>query len=222
MLKAIYELKNNYTNVDGGYGGNQNIFKSDHGLFNQNRARSGCGLIAITDTVCYLRGLHNNITIDKYKRLFKSSSRRALWIPLRSGITFLQETFGLKVSLFVNNLPYNCHWCFKHSRVLERVSNMLKNDIPVILCIPRTFGLKTHKAILSLYDESLSVISATSGHFVTVTGLFRDEDTGLLYYRVSSWGNKYYISHEEYIAFLRSHIMGLLGNIMLIEQRREV
>lgn len=218
MLTPIYELKHNYINVNGFYGGSQNFFKDDKGLFNQNRARSGCGLVAITDTVCYLRGLHNITSLDKYKRLFKASSRRSLWIPMRSGITFIQETIGLKASLTANRLPYKCHWCFRHRYVLDRISYMLQNDTPVILCIPRTFGLKTHKAILNLYNDSLSLSSATSGHFVTVTGLMKDSQTGRLYYRISSWGKIYYISHDEYIDFLRRHPMGLLGNIMLIER----
>lgn len=37
-----------------------------------------------------------------------------------------------------------------------------------------------------------------NGHYVIVTGLIKDELTGRIMLRISSWGNLYYINYEEY------------------------
>jgi len=42
------------------------------------------------------------------------------------------------------------------------------------------------------------VIPQVSGHYITVTGIIRDEIANRIMLRVSSWGKEYYINYEEY------------------------
>lgn len=42
------------------------------------------------------------------------------------------------------------------------------------------------------------------GHYVTVTALIKDEVTGRIMLRISSWGRQYYINYEEYRDYIES------------------
>lgn len=201
------------------YGGSQNFFREDEGLINKNRCLGGCGIIAITDVISYLSGLHNYSSLSEYKHSFKKTSVLSLWIPMRSGINFVMETLGLKLSLLLNHLPYKCHWCFSKNKMLNRIKGMLSNNIPVILCIPKTIIHLGDYQNLVLYDEALNAVARTNGHFVVITGIYIHKDSSnhqTIYFSISSWGQKYYISYEEYLHFAKKHPFSLLGNIMQI------
>ncbi|MDF2485029.1 MAG: hypothetical protein K0R46_1197 [Herbinix sp.] len=43
-----------------------------------------------------------------------------------------------------------------------------------------------------------------NGHYVTVTALIKDEVTGRIMLRISSWGKQYYINYEEYRDYIES------------------
>lgn len=215
-MKKIYELENNYISVqDQSYGGSQTYFRGVKGAFNKGRNLGGCGIVAIGDTISYLKNDTEFSSIDEYRSYFKSISKNALWIPTRLGLNFIHITLAAKSIFRKNKLSYKIKWCFSRKKLYTRIKGMLINNIPVILCIPKILKPSKNKEELSFYDCSVNKVSKTHGHFVTVTGIY--EDNNKLYLQISSWGKKFYISFEEYVQFSKHHIFGFLGNILYIE-----
>ncbi len=108
--------------------------------------------------------------------------------------------------------------------MLEMIEEMLGKDIPVILSIgPNTPNLWGKKGIPFYelreidYQETdntdpeaakpyyyKAVKQDINGHFVTVTGVIKDDVTGRIMLRISSWGKQYYINYEEYRDYIDS------------------
>jgi len=219
-MEERFLLKNKYISVNNSYGGSQTYFREDKGLLNHNRVKGGCGVIAILDVVLYLSGNTAISNTSSYKKLFKQTSRNILWIPVSFGINFVQETLGLFNCLRKNNISKRCRWCFSLSKMYERIENMIKNDTPVILCIPKPISIgnkKGRKYVLPFYDNNLNVISGASGHYVVVTGIYEDTTTSQIYLSISSWGRKYYIGLDDFISYSKKTPFRILGNIMTIE-----
>lgn len=57
--------------------------------------------------------------------------------------------------------------------------------------------------------ELQPIVKAINGHYVTVTGLIKDEYAGRILLSISSWGKKYYIDYEEY----RDYVDNIGGTI---------
>ena len=219
-MKKLYSLSKEYINVNGSYGGSQNFFREDKGFFNKGKVAGGCGLIAVTDVTSYLLGQTFFESRTEYKKLFNRNILSGLWLPLKSGITFIHELLVLKALFLFKRIPCSCSWKFSRKKLYPRIREMLKNDIPVILCIPRVLGRKNAKNDrLVFYNEKLEKAESTNGHFVTVTGIWEHTETSKLFLEISSWGIRYFISYEEYVVFLKKHLMGLLGNIMMIKRK---
>ena len=89
---------------------------------------------------------------------------------------------------------------------------MMESDIPAILCIPRVHGRKAKTDVLPFYNSRGDRVNGANGHFVVVTAITQDEDTKTLFFEISSWGVKYYIDYNEYLAFLKHHFNGYLLN----------
>lgn len=218
-MEAKYTLKDNYIQVDGNYGGSQTFFKKDFGLLNKNRQKGGCGIVAITDTVLYLSGKRLINSIIEYKLLFKETSKKSHWFPVSFGMNFIQETYGLKKLMLSYGQSFSCRWCFSIKKLYKRIYSMISNDIPVIMCIPKVLSFSKKKDNLAFYDENLTAINGTNGHFVVVTGIYTHPFNNEIYLSISSWGKKYYINLNEYIYFCKHHIMGITGNIMYISKK---
>lgn len=218
-MEERYLLKSNYISVNKSYGGSQNYFKNDKGILNHNRAKGGCGVVAITDVILYLSEQTNIPNIETYKALFKATSKNIFWIPVHFGINFIQETLGLRFCLKKHNLNRKCSWCFSLKKMQKRIERMLSNDTPVILCVPKSlnFGIKKDRSyVLPFYDENLNIISGASGHYVVITGSYEDTTSGRIYLSISSWGRKFYIGLDEYISYSQTTPFKILGNIMNI------
>ena len=52
-----------------------------------------------------------------------------------------------------------------------------------------------------LYKE---VMKNVNGHYVTVTGIIRDNSAGTVMLRISSWGKQYYINYEQYRDYIEN------------------
>ncbi len=114
-------------------------------------------------------------------------------------------------------------WTLNYYDMYDLIEEMLEKDFPIILSIgPNTPNLWGRKGI-SFYElreidfqPTPSQINTENseevpkpyyykavkydinGHYVTVTGLIKDELTGRIMLRISSWGGLYYINYEEY------------------------
>lgn len=60
--------------------------------------------------------------------------------------------------------------------------------------------------------------SRVGKHFVTVTGIIKDDILEKTYLEVASWGSKYYIDYEEYIDFIEDHSNSVICNIVKISK----
>lgn len=100
--------------------------------------------------------------------------------------------------------------------MLDMMEDMLSQDIPVILSIgpntPKLWGKKgivfyTLREIELPKSDSAPVknpyyykaaVTDVNSHYVTVTGVIKDDVTNRIMLRISSWGRQYYINYEEY------------------------
>lgn len=215
-MENIKSLKNNYISINGSFGGSQLYFSNIKAPFCKAKKAAGCGIVAMGDVLAYLKSQNTFSSRESYIKYFNKIARKILWIPNRFGLTFLRETLGMAHHLKAESLPFKCRWCFSTSKLLPRIERMLDEDTPIIMCIPRTFGSKKDR--LPFYNREPVKVTSTCGHFVVVTGIsvYQNE----IYLEISSWGNKYYINLDEYIEFQKHHIMGLLGNILLISPKK--
>ncbi len=132
-----------------------------------------------------------------------------------SAINTYSDSYGL-------GLQAAWKWTLNYYDMYDLIEEMLQKDIPVILSIgPNTPKLWGKKGIpfyeLREIDYDSTIPTGTegtaerskpyyykavkydiNGHYVTVTGLIKDELTGRIMLRISSWGSPYYINYEEY------------------------
>lgn len=117
-----------------------------------------------------------------------------------------------------NGLGLRAGWKWKltYYDMYDMIEEMLKQDIPVILAIgpnsPNLWGKKGipfyERREIDYQDEQSSenkkpyyykvVKQGINGHYVTVTGIIKDDVAGRIMLRISSWGKQYYINYEEY------------------------
>jgi len=57
-----------------------------------------------------------------------------------------------------------------------------------------------------LWDIAEQNAASASGHFFTVTGIMRDKIRDDFFLRVSNNGEEQYISYNEYVDFVLSHV----------------
>lgn len=223
MFITENSLKSEYVSVASGkaktFGGSQSFFLERKGLINSFKNKGGCGIVAICDFVSYLSGNKAFSSSNDYIKYFNSIARSILWIPTPLGLTFIHQLIGLKHMLIKNNIHKVLYWGFSRRKLYIRINRMLSNDIPVILCIPRLIGPRQKERSLPFYrlfdNDSFREVTKVNGHFVTVTGIVSDGDNK--YLEISSWGQKYYISFDEYMAFTKKTPMSLLGYNMCVK-----
>ena len=149
-----------------------------------------------------------------------------LWLPNRFGMTIYRIMLLYPRLLHRAGLLLRCRWGISRRKLPGRIEEMIKNDIPVILNVPKLMvPLRNRKDKLPFYilqssesgKQMLSHGASTAAHFVVVTGVFRDGDKK--YYQISSWGRKYYIDSDEFLAFTKKTLFGgFLGNILYIRK----
>lgn len=206
------------------YGGNQIWFSSP------SIRGYGCGLIAAHDLLWYLeqresllsQTAHGHSAKDSavlscsWETYERSVKKLHLLFPIlpRLGINGLMLSTGLNLAFFLRRLPYRARWHMGYQNTGNKISQMLSQDIPVILSIGGNFPLIWRKDRLPLYQKSADGVyiksSSTRAHYVTVTGI----EHGWL--RISSWGQEWYINWREYRNFARTKSCPLFSNICYI------
>lgn len=217
-MEKVYSLKNEYVKVaKTSFGGSQTFFRGSSKKQDCRKEKGGCGLVAITDVMSYLNNDTDVISSDDYIKRFNSTVRKALWIPSRFGMHFIHLTLAMKKRLKTSRLDLNAKWCFSKKKLYPRIRQMLQNNIPVILNIPKKLGRKSKIKKLNLYNENMTVFDTVHSHYVVITGITKENS--VVFLEISSWGRKLYISYPEYRAFCRSTITGILGNILYISSK---
>jgi hypothetical protein len=170
----------------------------------------------VSDTVNYLN-------YDAYVRLINdryTKTRKVIAVlgpKIASAINSYSKAYGL-------GYQASWKWTLSYYDMYEIISEMLDMDIPVILSIgPNTPNLWGKKGIPFYQRYEIEIPEDTekpanlikpylyranvqniNGHYVTVTGLIKDELAGLIMLRISSWGKQYYINYEEYRDYIES------------------
>ena len=196
------------------------------GLFsfggNQRRAQRkitrscGCGVIACTDLALYLNNHPMPIDAKEYNTLAESMRRKYLPLMPRLGTSGWMLALGMNLYFKRNGLKMRASWGVRKSRLRRCVAEMLSRELPVVLSIGQNFPLVWRKTRLNLYkstDKGLVAVSSVKAHFVTVTGM--DDE----WFRVSSWGQEYFIRCSEYTDYVDKHSSWLISNILYIRKK---
>lgn len=140
------------------------------------------------------------------------------------------------------DLRYQASWKWKSTYfdMYELIEEMLQKDIPVIISIgpnlPNLWGKKGipfYERCEIAYQEDTGNASETAkpyyykavkqninSHYVTVTGLIKDDVTGRIMLRISSWGRKYYINYEEYWDYIENTSTTFTSSMVYIKRKR--
>ena len=194
------------------YGGNQAWFPYE---FLRN---AGCGVISGTDLLLHLKG-RSQITKLEYMDFAKKLWQKYLPVIPFFGMNGLTLMVGLNRYFKQENMPYHACWMISGKKMLSRMENMLKEDIPVILSIGPNFPFFWRKEKLNLYKRTNTgeycLAAKVKAHYVTVTGM--DEE----WMQISSWGKEYGISIREYEKYVRENSSSLVSNIIYVKKYKK-
>ena len=187
----------------------------------------GCGLIAAADILRYLRekegiggkpekdGREAHLSKETYLEELRELSE-VFRIRGALGITGFGLARRMRRIFRKEGLPYRVKWSIGRRHLERRLPEMLAKDIPVLLSVGPGFFHK--KARLPLYrpDEQGGYKKTASmrDHYVTVTGR-REEKDGWMW-RISSWGEEYYVNQEEYLRYVKENDNFLFSSILYI------
>ncbi|MGP1349428.1 MAG: hypothetical protein ACTTK0_07300 [Stomatobaculum sp.] len=179
-------------------------------------AALGCGLIALSDLLLYLRGIGSSGCVPRgavslrcggaYSGYVCALNRRAAVRPLigLNGLS-MARTFNR----YAKKRGWRCRarWAkLSDVQLLETVRRMLAEDIPAILSVGPGFSGEGGARGIKLFemreeDEAFAGAPVRAGevgnHYMTAIGMIRIG--GREYFRVVSWGRCYLISVEEYL-----------------------
>lgn len=194
--------------------------------------RCGCGAIGASDVILYLVKYHSEcsdadlpaelltdvIPESSYDAFARKLSQRYMPLIPPFGMNGLTLAAGMEIFFLRHKMPYTARWGVPFGRLWERMEEMLREDIPVILSIGPNFPCVWQKNKASLYvrcpDGRNTCAASVKSHFLTVTGI--DEE----WLQVSSWGRRFYISRAEYTQYAKESSIGILCNILYIRKNR--
>lgn len=196
------------------YGGNQGWFGDEDKYLRP----MGCGLISCADILLYKTG-RVQLTKQEYTDYVRSLNTGSLTVGKRLGVNGLSLARGLKKKLKELGMSAKVCWCFSKKKILPRIKMMLEADYPVTISVGPHLGKKrlgvefytrNSKNEFVLPDWRSGLVR---DHYVTVTGVIENDDG--IWLEISSWGEKYYISWNEYTRYI-SLWRTFFSNIMLI------
>ena len=192
------------------YGGNQGWSED------RTMKKCGCGVVAALDLLLYLTDSPSP-TRGAYCRMLDMMRRKYLPLLYPVGINGLTLTLGINLLFLQKHLPYTAEWCFTGKKLLNRVSELLDADIPVILGVGPQIPQIWKRDGLPFYrmtpGGACVPVTSVCAHYVTVTAM--DER----FLTISSWGRKYYIRQDELGDYIRKHSTYLFSNILYIRKR---
>lgn len=193
----------------------------------------GCGVVGMADVLLYL-GLHKTsyetdllygmlredglLSYPRYERYLIKMRRRYLSIIPGFGVP------GFFLPLAMNRYFRHYHidlwatWCVLPGKILPRIEEMLRKDIPVVLAIGPNFPLILGRKKVTLYRKDNGEylpVTEVKAHFVVVTGMVDG------YLQISSWGKEYYLSWAEYQKYMKKYSTCLTSNICRIREKKK-
>jgi hypothetical protein len=193
----------------------------------------GCGVVGVSDVLLYL-GMHRTeyetdlfygmlredgcLSYPRYERYLRKMHRRYLPVIPGFGIPGFYLPVAINHYFRHYRMELRADWCVRLGPLLDRIKEMLGQDMPVILAIGpnRPFILKKKNLTLYRLENGTCVPAAeVRAHFVVVTGIVGD------YLQISSWGKEYYISWPEYQKYVRKYSIPWASNICRIREKRK-
>ena len=191
------------------------------------------------DTEIALRGT-NEVKYSNYDLYVRRINDQ--YTKTRRIIAVLGPSVASAINSYSNayKLGYEANWKWKLSYydMLDMIEEMLHQDIPVILSIgPNTpklwgkTGIPFYERREIDYWESpdqksvgqkpyyyKAVMQDINSHYVTVTGLIKDDVTGRIMLRISSWGKQFYINYEEYRDYVENTSGTITSSIVSVKR----
>lgn len=207
------------------YGGGQ-----QH-AFDAMLRRCGCGVVAAADLLLYLTRWHTHGAVDYfaglltdepvplpvYNALLRNLSRREFPMIPYAGINGVMLMAGMQLFFRRHGMPYTARWCLASGRLWERIEEMLRADIPVIMSVGPNFPLIWGDKCVRFYALSPAggyvPASRAKAHYFTVTGLDGE------WLRISSWGRRYYLRRREFEDYVKHTSTTIASNILLIARK---
>lgn len=205
------------------YGGNQMLSDS------KNIRKYGCGIVAAADFIYYVNQYHGKLSwpllrelpgdgavpLDVYRRLLTELNRRFFPIIPTKGVNCYMLAGSLSIFLRLYGAKMTALWCMSSGKLWQRVEDMLRRDLPVIISVGGNFPNLWGKERLRMYvmtpDGVLRPAGSVRAHYMTVTAM---NDTFL---RVSSWGRMFYISKAEFENYVRKSSGSFICNMVYIK-----
>ena len=192
-------------------------------------AQSGTDQIDFINYINYVRTVHDQFT-KTHRFIAVLGPKVAAAINSYSN----KNGLGLKASWKFNLTYYDMY---------DIIEDMLDHDIPVILSIgpntPKLWGKKgvpfyEKKEIQYMDEDTVSdnglekrkpyyykvAYSDINAHYVTVTGIVKDEVASRIMLRISSWGKQYYLNYEEYRDYVENYSGTFTSSIVQVKKDR--
>ena len=216
-----HSLAHPYISVRSGamqsFGGNQNWSAR------WDLRRCGCGAVAMTDLIVYLKRSHGcdgpdlpePIPLETYDRLCSRLQLKYLPMLPPVGINGISLAIGISAYCKAHGIPLRASWSVKVKDFWTAMADMLDRDLPVIFAVGQNipFVWQNHKVDLyqKTADGRYTAVSRVRAHYMTVTAM---DDTWLT---DSSWGKKYYIHRGEYAEYGKKHSIALVNNLLWLK-----
>lgn len=212
------------------YGGDQGWFAEENFRLKEH----GCGVIATVNLMLYMSG-RTNLTQDEYMQEVREFLEDD-W-SARKELDNEEGYYSISMLLYTNQyfdsheMGYTTMWKLTQDDMLDKMQEMLSNNLPVILDIGdgEQFGgeienrIEKGKAKKEDDEEENEVVikrgipfykyqngqyvfvQNCQEHYVTVTGIREYDGTDgehQIMLEISTWGKKYYMDYDEYKAFI--------------------
>ena len=208
------------------FGGNQMWFAKDRSFYDRTRHMGGCGLVAVCDFMLWYC-LKNRLVPKNFPPSFLNGGDCML--EKEEYLTFLRHvsthgypilpklgSFSFEMAGFVNHFLASVGakerirflWQNNPKKRLKLAEDSVRRGYPCMLIIGPHF-LSPGQRGVNFYrmspDGKLHLAHRdVHGHFVMLTGICRYDDLKKpVLFEISSWGEKYYISSEEYTQYIR-------------------
>ena len=251
----ILRLNKPYISVENSFGGNQEWFEKTGRPWKGKAIKGyGCGLIGASDVILHILGnvpfevfesdkqdradeITTNLKKTDYIDFISNMERKYFHIFPKLGLSGILLALGMNLYFLVHrkeikNLTgrkFRARWAVWPSKILDRIREMLTEDIPVIISIGPGFfrkdkvrlyvdtSAKTGKDKDIDKEKRFKAVTSTKDHYVTVTGILESKEDDITLLEISSWGKKYYIRYDEYMEFVKKCDNFYFSNILYIK-----
>ena len=181
-------------------------------------AYEGCGLIAATDVSTYLCGKNKplSISFDDYIKLVAinyDTISEALVSTSTIGLPILPVEEGVAIDTLsflnsngnTNTITFPLNTFIPKEVMIEKIIDSLENDAPVIISVCNIVSgegeLNWSEKVILYHFENGKLVAGdydyTNYHYMTITGVIKDLNTGKYYLRVQSWGKEFYLDLDN-------------------------